>query len=173
MLHRAIEPSGPSIFTTGPRISRGHPSFSEVNFFYPAYRCVTIGLSFQNPETPMARINRREGNACGVTHPDAWLCNEIAINCSVDCHKKDGWPRLNSFSYISTMTSAGIPYDVHGCNSNWALSCSLRKCGLAGLAYPAKPYNPSPCRTCLMWEMVPAGRGCHAICAHWHKFACP
>ena len=42
------------------RISRGHPSFNEVNFFYPPYRCVTIRLSFQNPGTPMARINRRE-----------------------------------------------------------------------------------------------------------------
>ena len=35
-------------------------------------------------------------NAYGAIHPDAWFCNEIAINCSVNCHKKDGWPRLNS-----------------------------------------------------------------------------
>ena len=35
-------------------------------------------------------------NAYGAIHPDAWFCNEIAINCSVNCQKKDGWPRLNS-----------------------------------------------------------------------------
>ena len=78
------------------RISRGHPSFNEVKFFYPPYRCVTIWLSFQNPGTPMARINRREGNARGATHPDAWFCDEITINCSVNCPKKVGWPQLNA-----------------------------------------------------------------------------
>ena len=80
------------------RISRGHPSYNEVNFCYPPYRCVTIWLSFQNLGTPMARINRREGNACGATHTDAWFCDEITINCSVNCQKKVGWPQLNAFS---------------------------------------------------------------------------
>ena len=38
-------------------------------------------------------------SAYGAIHPDAWFCNEIAINCSVNCHKKDGWPRLNSYCF--------------------------------------------------------------------------
>ena len=78
------------------RISRGHPSCNEVKFCDPLFRRVTIWLSFQNPGTPMARINRREGNACGATHPDARFCDETTINCSVNCQKKVGWPQLNA-----------------------------------------------------------------------------
>ena len=56
------------------------------------------------------------------------------------------------FNYMSTVYIAQIPYNTGSCNSNWAMGCSLKKCGLTGLTPPAKPTGGKTC--CKRFEDV-------------------
>ena len=82
------------------------------------------------------------------------------------------------FNYMSTMYTAEIPYDASTCNSNWAMGCSLKRCGLSKLTPSAKPTGEETCMFCVKYERYLVAYGACAShyendCVSWIYRQCP
>jgi len=60
-----------------------------------------------------------------------------------------------------------IPYDASTCNSNWAMGCSLKRCGLSKLTPSAKPTGEETCMFCVKYERYLVAYG--ACASHYEN----